>query len=323
MFERVTGDECFDLFLHAARELGVDVRFLVDESTPVAEFSYRGERALIYRNCVDLNDGAVIRLLKNKYETSQVLARHGLPAPRSVLVPRRTRMRRLTTLVADLPRPLVVKPVTGSGGKGISVNVASPRALRIAVGKARRRNRKVLVEEHVPGTDFRIVLMDGEVLDVVQRYPAFVIGDGDRSIRALIREKNERRRAAGIKYEIPIDRALSRRLRRRGLTLRSTPELGERVVLRAVCNFALGGENEKLPISDVHPDNLELFRRCLEPFPLRLAGLDFITPDIRKSHWDVGGAFNEINDAPMLSYLIGLEYDTASSIEVLRRRLKV
>jgi hypothetical protein len=46
-------------------------------------------------------------------------------------------------------------------------------------------------------------------------------------------------------------------------------------------------------------------------------------PDIRKSYRDVGGAFNEINSNPMPCYLMGLEYDTASSLEVLRRCLNV
>ena len=56
---------------------------------------------------------------------------------------------------------------------------------------------------------------------------------------------------------------------------------------------------------------------------LRIVGLDFITPDIRRSHREVGGAFNEFNSAPMLSYVLGLEYDTLSSIEVLRRCLEL
>ena len=265
----------------------------------------------------------MIRVLKNKFVTSQILARHGIPVPRSVLVPRGTGMRDLELLVADLRRPLVVKPVSGFGGKRISVDLSSLRALKDAVRVARGRRSNLIVEEHVSGEDFRIVIMDGEVLDVVQRHPAFVVGDGELGIRALIEQKNERRREAGIEQEIVVDSALESHLRERGLRLRSRPKRGERVLLHKVCNVALGGENEKVPVSEVHPDNLELFKRCLEPFQLRLVGLDFITPDIRKSHREVGGAFNEMNGAPMLCYLIGLKYDTASSIEVLRRRLNV
>jgi cyanophycin synthetase len=323
MFERVTRDECFDLFLHAARKLGVEVRFLVDETTPLAVFSYDDRRVLIYENCTDLNDGAAVRILKDKYLTSQILSSHGIPVPRSVLVPRSTHRRALEPLVADLQRPLVVKPVSGSGGKGISVGLSTPSELWAAVRFARKRRPNILVEEQVSGEDFRIVLMDGEVQDVVQRHPALVVGEGELSIRELIDQKNERRREAGIDQRVVVDASLKKHLREHGLSLRSTPKRGECVRLQEICNVARGGENEKLPVSDVHPDNIALFKHCLEAFPLRLVGLDFITPDIRKSHREVGGAFNEINSTPMLCYLLGLEYDTASSIEVLRRCLKI
>jgi cyanophycin synthetase len=203
------------------------------------------------------------------------------------------------------------------------VNLTSPRALRKAVQLARMSRKEVLIEEHVPGENFRIVVMDGRVLHVVRRDPAFVVGDGELRIGALIEQKNERRREAGITHQIPVNSALRSTLRGRGLKLRSKPGPGERVVLHEICNFGVGGENEVLPLSEVHPDNLEVFKRCVEPLPLRLAGLDFITPDIRKSYREVGGAFNEINASPMLCYIIGLEYDTAASIEVLGRRLKV
>jgi cyanophycin synthetase len=323
MFQRVTRDECFDLFVHAAGKLGVDVHFLVNETTPLAEFSYDGRRMLIYENCTDLNDGAVIRVLKDKYLTSQVLTRHGIPVPRSVFVPRGTGRRALELLVADLQRPLVVKPVSGSGGAGVSVDLSTPRELRAAVRVARKRRPNILIEEHISGEDFRIVLLDGEIHDVVQRNPALVVGEGELSIRELIDQKNERRREAGVDQRVVVDAALKKHLREQGLSLRSRPKHGESVRLQKVCNVALGGENEKLPVSEVHPDNIALFKQCLEAFPLRLVGLDFITPDIRKSYREVGGAFNEINSNPMLCYLLGLEYDTASSIEVLRRCLKV
>jgi cyanophycin synthetase len=323
MLERATRDPCFDLFLHAAKKLGVDVHFLVDEKTPLARFSHGGKRVLICENCTDLNDGAVTRVLKNKFVTSRILAKHDFPVPRSVVIPGRARRTEIERLVADLARPLVVKPVKGSGGKGIKVDISTPRELRAAVRSARRKQSKILVEEYIRGEDFRVVVMDGEVLDVVQRHPAFVLGDGESSIGDLIEQKNERRREVGIDHRIVVDASLRCELRSQDLRLRTKPMHGEHIRLQRICNFALGGENERIPLSEVHPDNIALFQRCGEPFGLRIVGPDFITPDIRRSHREVGGAFNEFNSAPMLSYVLGLEYDTLSSIEVLRRCLEL
>jgi cyanophycin synthetase len=67
------------------------------------------------------------------------------------------------------------------------------------------------------------------------------------------------------------------------------------------CNMATGGETRRLDVRrDVHPDNLKLFVDATRELGLRLAGIDFITPDMSRSHKDIRCAINEINRAPML-----------------------
>jgi len=320
MFERVTGNVHFDMYLQAARSIGADVRFLVDESIPLAEFSYGARRVLINCNHIGVNQNVSNLVLSDKLRTSQVLERNGFPVPRGVPVDRK---RSLRQQIADLSRPLVVKPISGSAGKGVTIGLSDLGELKRAIRMARKRSKKILVEEFVPGDNFRIIVFEGQVLDVVLRVPAFVTGDGESTIRALIEEKNRVRREAGLTSDIAMNRALERYLREQGLRLRSVPKRDQRVEVHQVCNMGLGGDTHRVPLSEIHPDNLELFTRCVEPLRLRFAGPDFITPDLKRSHREIRCAFNEVNGSPMLDlhYFADFKMDNFMSVEVLRRTL--
>ena len=76
----------------------------------------------------------------------------------------------------EIDGPVVVKPVTLGGGRGISVNIRGDEPVALAFRRAARHDRVIAVEEYVPGNDHRILVIDGSVVAVAQRKPAQVIG---------------------------------------------------------------------------------------------------------------------------------------------------
>ena len=65
----------------------------------------------------------VVDVVDNKAFTNKLLQHHGFPTPKSWLLegdPRRS-IERLGQLVYDLPYPVIVKPVRGSGSEGVQL----------------------------------------------------------------------------------------------------------------------------------------------------------------------------------------------------------
>ena len=84
---------------------------------------------------------------------------------------------------------VVVKPIRGEQGKGITVGVSAedgPDALTAALDRAREQHPEVLIEQRVSGDDLRLLVIDGKVIAAAVRRPPEVIGTGEHSVRDLI-----------------------------------------------------------------------------------------------------------------------------------------
>lgn len=300
MLKRYTNNIDFDLYLDAASKLGITFVPMFGIEEPIGYFSLGEKRVYIQRNKLGVNNGISSSIARNKYRTSQILEKFDLPAPRAILFKSDDAIESLFAAAKGLRRPLVVKPLRGSLGKGVSINIDGLREMRAAVRFARKIFKTLVIEEFTAGTNYRVYVFDHEVIDIVERIPAYVTGDGKTPIKKLIAQKNTKRAESGLK-PIRMDQELTRFVKKQSLDLTSVPDDGSQIVLRLNCNMASGGETMRVDIHrDVHPDNLEMFVVATREIGLALAGIDFITPDISKSYKDIQCAINEINRAPML-----------------------
>ncbi len=82
--------------------------------------------------------------------------------------------------------PCVVKPAAGTGGgHGVTAGVVSPADLRRACIYAARRTDRLLMEQQAPGAVYRLLLLEGELLDVVRSTPERLTGDGELDDRQV------------------------------------------------------------------------------------------------------------------------------------------
>lgn len=65
--------------------------------------------------------------------------------------------------------PVVLKPRTGPSGVGVAVNLASDDALVAAYQAASPGDRHVVVERHIEGEDYRLLIIGGEVVGACQK----------------------------------------------------------------------------------------------------------------------------------------------------------
>ncbi len=239
-----------------------------------------------------------VAIAGNKDATKGLLEAAGLPVPTGIVA------RSLEDALAGaerLGKPVVVKPLDGNHGKGVSTALVTDDQVAAAFTHAAKVSARVIVERHLPGNDHRILVIGGKMVAVAERVPAMVTGDGLHSIKALIGFLNEDpRRGDGhenVLTRIRMDAALLDMLARQGKTPASVPPAGERVMLRGAANLSSGGTAVDRT-DEIHPENRLIAEMAARTIGLDIAGVDFLSPDISRPVGETGGGIVEVNAAP-------------------------
>jgi cyanophycin synthetase len=257
-------------------------------------------RHLSFETMADGEFQVAVQLSHDKAFTNQCLRQVGLPTLRSEVVMTEERALQAARKIGG---PVVVKPVHGGKGKGVSVALASDREISEAYALAASLDPQVLVERYVAGDDFRLLVVGGKLIAAAKRIPAQIIGDGRSTVAELIDQINEDPRR-GATYEtlmerITIDAALLEMLARQATKLDAVLPPGKIVKLSLVANISQGGE--AIDVTDeVHPDNRSAVERAVKVSGLSVVGVDFIAPDISRSWREAGGWILELNCPPGL-----------------------
>ncbi|HYD26501.1 cyanophycin synthetase [Brevundimonas sp.] len=283
----------------AARRRGVPVTRLNGQS--LVQLGWGARQRRLRASVTDRTGLVASELAGDKAEAKALLAAIGCPVARGVVV--RTADRAVIE-AKGLKRPLVVKPLDGNHGRGVTTGLRTGEEIRAAFDLAVQHSRHVIVEEELPGRDHRILVVDGQVVAVAERVPAQVIGDGRSTISELVAEANaDPRRGDGhenLLTRIRLDdQAAFDILERQGLTTDSVPAAGQVVALRTTANLSSGGVAIDRT-DDIHPDNAAIARRAALAIGLDVAGIDLLAPDISRSVRETGGGIVEVNAAPGL-----------------------
>lgn len=204
-------------------------------------------------------------------------------------------------LAQEIGTPVVVKPLDGNQGRGVSLNLCQETEVRRAFDLAAQHSRRVLVERCVQGRQFRALVVGDRVVAVAERIPAHVTADGSRTIRQLVDLANKDP-LRGEDHEKPLtrlrlDEVAVTHLARQGLTVDSVPALGTLVYLRDSANLSTGGTAVDAT-DDIHPDVALAAVRAAKTVGLDVAGVDIVTPEISKPLEEAGGVIIEVNAAP-------------------------
>ena len=163
----------------------------------------------------------------------------------------------------------------------------------------------LVLERQVVGSVYRLLILDGEVLDVVRRDPSSVEGDGASTVRELIRAENHARvDAEGSRGNqlVQPDQDCLLALRSQQIDLASIPSAGARY--RVKHSNGDGGrlDTHSIPLSSVSREVVDEATRAVAAVGLRLAGVDVVTPDLSEGIADAGGAIVDVNAPPGLHY---------------------
>jgi cyanophycin synthetase len=202
----------------------------------------------------------------------------------------------------ELGLPVVVKPVDGNQGKGVTVNVDRREVMEMAY-RAAAEIGTVLVERCLPGNDHRMLVVGDRLVAAARREAPFVTGDGALSIRDLVAKVNEDpRRGTGHATSltrIRLDEIALTTLELQGLTPDSVPDRGRRVVLRNNANLSTGGTATDVT-DDVHPAVAAAAVAAAQIVGLHVCGVDVVCESVMRPLEDQAGGVVEVNAAPGL-----------------------
>lgn len=242
-----------------------------------------------------------VELACDKEGTKNILADAGVPVPRGTVI---HYLDDLENAIRDVGGyPIVLKPLDGNHGRGITIDVKAWEEAQTAYDLASEasKTRSVIVERYYRGSDHRVLVINGKLTAVSQRVPAHVLGDGRRTIESLIEATNrDPNRGDGhdnVLTRIVIDQTVLNILDRQGYSLNTILDNNAIAYLRATANLSTGGIAVDRT-DDLHPYNVWLFERVAKVIGLDIAGIDVVTEDITKPLPETDGVIVEVNAAP-------------------------
>lgn len=294
-------DEFYDrIWREAADQLGATYHPLGHH---IADITLGDVRVRTVENTSSIDDPVTIAIALNKLLSYRLLDESGLPTPPHLGFTLKSIDEAGTFLAAHAP--CVVKPAGGTGGgRGITTGIRTPSHLARAAALAAVYNDELLIERQVAGDNYRLLYLDGVLLDAFVRKLPTVVGDGRSSIARLVEQANAERLAQGSGVSqvlLTVDLDMRRTLATQGFSLRSVPGAGTVVTLKTVVNENRGDDNTTVTES-LCPAIVEAGAQAAQALHVRLAGIDIITRDPSVPLADSGGVIIEVNTTPNYYY---------------------
>ncbi|MFT6403311.1 MAG: cyanophycin synthetase, partial [Pseudohongiellaceae bacterium] len=282
----------------AAQERGIPWLRLNDYS--LVQFGHGKYQQRIQATITSETRHIAVEIACDKEDTHKLLKDLGLPVPQQYVVYSEREAQRAAKRIGF---PVVIKPLNANHGRGVSINLETEEQIAVALEDAKKHGtgRAVLVESYVVGFDHRMLVVNGELVAVAKRVPGHVVGDGQKTVEALVEVVNEDPRR-GIGHEkvltrLEFDHQATRLLEEAGYSSQTILKSGEIFYLRSTANLSTGGT--AVDVTDiVHPDNRQMAVRAVKAIGLDIGGVDFLSADISNSYKDIGGAIVEVNAAP-------------------------
>ena len=197
--------------------------------------------------------------------------------------------------------PVVIKPQYGSKGKGVMLNLKNEKELVRAYNNLIKETKDIIIEKYILGNDYRVCVVNNNVVAVSLRMPPFVIGNGINTVKALI-DKLNNDPLRGEDHEKPLtvvkfDEELYNSLCKQRVSLEYIPQKDEKVILRENANLSTGGIAIDCT-DEICSENIDYCIRAAKALGLDICGIDICTKDISIPINKYNGIIMEVNAAP-------------------------
>lgn len=250
-----------------------------------------------------LDSYSTVLIMENKVVTKEVLKEQG------IRVPAGEAFRNLDEAIASYDTyqgsPIVIKPKSTNFGLGITIfNQEFTRDEMLkAFEMAFAHDQTVLLEEFMTGKEYRFLVMGDEVVGILHRVPANVVGDGIHTIEQLVHEKNKNP-LRGKGYKTPLEKiqlgeAEAMFLNNHSRDWTDIPQQGEVIFLRENSNISTGGDSIDFT-DDIPQSYKDLAIQSAKAAGATICGVDMMIDDIEQEATDSNYSIIEINFNPAI-----------------------
>jgi cyanophycin synthetase len=284
--------------LNAARNKNIPYRRLDNNSLILLGY---GKFQKMIRSTISTTTSALgVEFADDKDETKRLLQKESIPVPHGVTF---SQLDSLDDIIEEVGWPMVIKPLDGNHGRGVTTNIRSREEAEIAFHHAKQVSKYLIAEKYLEGFDYRFLLINYKLVAVAKRVPAMVMGDGISTIDELIRKTNEDP-ARGEGHEktlttIKIDEPTKIILAKQNLSLDAVLPEGQALYLKNTANISTGGTAIDVT-SMVNPHTVFVAERIARLLNLDICGIDVIAKDIEAPLVIENGAVLEVNASPGL-----------------------
>lgn len=250
-----------------------------------------------------LDNYSSVLMMENKLVTKKILQVEGIRVPCGLDYRDAKQARSDYDLVEG--KGIVVKPKSTNFGLGITIlkDNKDENVYKRAVDIAFEHDSSILIEEFISGREFRFFVINDQVSGILHRVPANVKGDGDKTIRELVKIKNQDP-LRGRGYRTPLEKirleeAEEMFLKDQGLNFESVLEKDQLVYLRENSNISTGGDSIDYT-DDIHPSYKKIAIDASKALGVQITGLDMMIEDVNKPATEDNYAIIEMNFNPAI-----------------------
>ena len=266
----------------------------------LVQLGYGSKQRRIWTAETDRTSAIAESISSDKDLTKRLLTQCGIPVPEGQIVKTADEA---WEAAQDIGLPVVVKPLDGNRGWGVSLDVNTEEGVRTAWTAAEKEGSEVLVERYVRGDEHRVLVVGDRVVAATRGETACIVGDGTSTVEQLIDSQINTDPRRGLAEGFPLDliRLHTPRgemslleIQRQGLKPDSTPDKGRIVVVQRNGNL----NNDVTDL--VHPEVAAVATLAARVIGLDIAGIDIVTQDISRPLEETKGAIIEVNAGPGL-----------------------
>jgi len=291
-------------------KLGPSTQSIVDEAkkrgipyirlnkNSYVQLGYGKFQRRIESTLTDNSSALGVEIAADKERTKDLLEEAGIPVPEGKAV---KKYEEAKDFAEKIGYTLVVKPLDGNHGRGVTTNIQYEDKLKDSFENAKNISKYVVVEKYLQGFDFRLLVINGKLEAAALREPPYVIGDGKHSIKELIeiinKDPNRGEGHSKILTKITIDKDTKNVLDLLNYNTDDVLEEGKKVYLKSTANLSSGGT--AVDVTDnVHPVNKLIAERIAKIVGLDIIGIDLLTDNIEKPLESGKSGVVEVNAGP-------------------------